>query len=308
MTLTEWTLKDELPADRSRNSRDSRATGEARAVTAVGPTCVPPAPTAGADPARPPAQTTDHTPGKIAISREFLRRLPILGMLTDEQLSGAMAVSRLTHYAKKAPVVLKGQTIDHLAILVSGKLQVVDYTADGREIGLNIIQAGGFFGELSVIDRLPRSATLVALTPAAVIHIPGDFARRLFFEYPPLAEAMLVHLARSLRRMSDLRAVQALPHSFQRVYALLDYVKEQAPGGMWVINDLPTHQEIAIMVNTSRETVTRALSSLTAAGVVEKDLRRLLIRKPDALARLAEEGPRIAIGRRSDDRNRSGRR
>ena len=75
---------------------------------------------------------------------------------------------------------------------------------------------------------------------------------------------------------------------------------EQAPGGMWVINDLPTHQEIAIMVNTSRETVTRALSSLVAAGVVEKDMRRLLIRKPDALKRLAEEGPKLAQPQRGE--------
>lgn len=49
------------------------------------------------------------------------------------------------------------------------------------------------------------------------------------------------------------------------------------------------------MVNTSRETVTRALSSLVAAGVVEKDMRRLLIRKPDALKQLAEEGPKLAV-------------
>ena len=261
----------------------------------------PPVPSAPASPqsslqAAPPARATES--GKVAISREFLRRLPILGLLTDEQLARVMSGSRLSRYPKKAPVVLKSQAIDSLAFLVSGKLQVVDYLADGREIGLNIIQAGGFFGELSVIDRLPRSASLIALTPAAVIHVPGEIARRLFFEYPPVAEAMLVHLARSLRRMTDLRTVQALPHSFQRVYALLDYVKEQAPGGMYVIDDLPTHQEIAIMVNTSRETVTRALSSLVSAGIVEKDLRRLLIRKPDALKRLAEEGPRFTADAR----------
>lgn len=262
---------------------------EAPSATLAAPVPVP-GPSGLASPQRP---APPEAPGKIAISREFLRRLPILRLLTDEQLTRVMSGSRLSRYPKKTPVVLKSQTIDSLAFLVSGKLQVVDYLADGREIGLNIIEAGGFFGELSVIDRLPRSATLIALTPAAVIHVPGEIARKLFFEYPPVAEAMLVHLARALRRMTDLRTVQALPHSFQRVYALLDYVKEQAPGGMWVINDLPTHQEIAIMVNTSRETVTRALSSLVSAGIVEKDLRRLLIRKPEALKRLAEEGPRF---------------
>ncbi|MEN9313884.1 MAG: hypothetical protein RIS35_277, partial [Pseudomonadota bacterium] len=154
---------------------------------------------------------------------------------------------------------------------------------------------GGFFGELSVIDRRPRSATLVALAPAVVIQVPGDAARRLFFEYPPVAEALMQHLARSIRRMSDLRALQAMPGAFQRVYALLGYVSEAGPGGLQVIDDVPTHQEISIMVNTSRETVTRAIAQLLRSGVVEKDRRRLIIRDPAALERLIED-PSRALG------------
>lgn len=225
----------------------------------------------------------------IRISRELLRRMPVLGLLTDAQVDQVMAASRLVSYPKRATVVRKGSEYDHLAFLVSGKVQVVDYLPDGREFGLNIIQAGGFFGELSVIDRQPRSASLVALTPASVIQVPGDVARRLFYELPPVAEAMMRHLARAVRRMSDLRALQAMPGAFQRVYALLSYVKEIAPSGLQLINDMPTHQEIAIMVNTSRETVTRAIARLIEGGVVEKDMRRLIIRKPELLERLVED-------------------
>jgi DNA-binding GntR family transcriptional regulator len=56
-----------------------------------------------------------------------------------------------------------------------------------------------------------------------------------------------------------------------------------------VIDDAPTHQEISIMVNTSRETVTRALSQLLRAGVVDRDHRRLVVRDPAALERLIED-------------------
>jgi len=224
----------------------------------------------------------------VRISRELLRRMPVLGLLSDAELESVMAASRLVNYPKRSTLVHKGGTVDHFAFLVSGKLQVVDYLPDGREVGLNIIQAGGFFGELTVIDRQPRSASLVALTPAIVIQVPGDVARTLFYGHPQVAEAMMKHLARAIRRMSDLRSLQAMPGAFQRVYALLSYVKETTPSGMHVINDVPTHQEIAIMVNTSRETVTRAIARLIEGGVVEKDLRRLIIRRPRALERLVE--------------------
>lgn len=223
------------------------------------------------------------------VSRELLRKFPILGLLSDEQLGRVVAASRLLRVGRKTPVVLKGQTLDHLSFLLAGKIQVVDYLADGREIGLNIIQAGGFFGELAVIDRMPRSATLITLTPAVLMQVPGEVARRIFFEHPPAAEAIMVHFSRVIRRMTDLRTLQALPHSFQRVYALLYYLKESDPSGVPVINDMPTHQEIAIMVNTSRETVTRAISMLAAEGIVEKAARRLRILRPEALKRLAEE-------------------
>lgn len=239
-----------------------------------------------------PSEITD-TPARaeqtVTISRELLKRMPVLRLLTDEQLDRVMAASRLAKFPKRATLAMKGHEVDHLAFLISGKVQVVDYLPDGREFGLNMIQAGGFFGELAVIDREPRSATLIALTPAIVIQVPGEVARRLFYGYPPVAEAMMQHLARAVRRMSELRALQAMPGAFQRVYALLAYVKEAGPQGMQVINDVPTHQEIAIMVNTSRETVTRALAKLLRSGVVQKDRRRLFIRKPDVLARLVED-------------------
>lgn len=238
-----------------------------------------------------PTQSTEEQPARV--SREILERMPLLKLLDARQLDRLAEVSRMTRHPKRATLVHKGHNVDHLAFLVSGKLQVVDYLPDGREFGLNIIQAGGFFGELSVIDRRPRSATLVALAPAVVIQVPGDAARRLFFEHPKVAEAMMQHLARSIRRMSDLRALQAMPGAFQRVYALLGYVSEAGPGGLQVVDDVPTHQEISIMVNTSRETVTRAIAQLLRSGIVEKDRRRLIIRDPAALEQLIEDPSRV---------------
>ena len=94
-------------------------------------------------------------------------------------------------------------------------------------------------------------------------------------------------MASGLRNASNYRAILGIPNAFQRVYALLVQFSVTAPGGLVVIENLPRQQEIAIMVNTSRETVSRALHELIQRGVVEKDLRRLIVRKPDVLGEVA---------------------
>jgi predicted transcriptional regulator len=67
----------------------------------------------------------------------------------------------------------------------------------------------------------------------------------------------------------------------------LGILKQTKPGGLEVVENLPTHQDIAIMLNTSRETVTRALLALAQKGIVQKDLNRLIIRNAEILQKLA---------------------
>lgn len=235
----------------------------------------------------------------VSIPLGVLRKQPILGLLSEQELARTLAAARVVQFQKRATVLLKGQALDHLAILLSGKLQVIDHLPNGQEIGLSIIQPGNFFGELAVIDRRPRSATLIALLPASIIQIPGDVARKLFFEHPRVAERIMTHFAQVIRRSNELRALLALPNAFQRVFALLDSMKERQADGTLIINDLPTHQDLAIMANTSRETVTRALSLSAGNGILQKQGRQLLICNPAALQRLANGAGLPAVQPRS---------
>ncbi len=223
---------------------------------------------------------------KIQISREALAKLPLFNLLPPDRLDALLKHAQFASYAKRAIVLAKGQTTDSLGFLLSGKLQAIGHLPDGQEVGLNIIETGQFFGELLVVDRHPRSASVLAVLPSMILWLPGEVARRMMFDHPPVAEAMMRHFAQVIRRMSDLRAAQALPNAFQRVFALLHYIKEEAPGGIEQIDNMPTHQEISIMVNVSRETVTRAIAALTKTHVVQKDMRRLIIRLPGQLQEL----------------------
>ena len=186
--------------------------------------------------------------------------------------------------AERGDCILERWSAGHsLLFLLTGRLQAVDVTEDGREVGLSFLMPGDYFGELSVIDGLPRSATVVACERSSYALLPRGHALDLMHHHPLIAERMFKRLASSIRRTSTFRTILGIPNAHKRVYALLDYLMRTSPGGLVVIENLPSQQEIAIMINTSRETVSRAIRALIQRGVLEKDLRRLIVRKPDAL-------------------------
>ena len=216
-----------------------------------------------------------------------LRKFPLFADLPEEEIQVTSGLLRLKNFARREVVCRKDESADGLYLLFSGQLQALDITEDGREIGLNLIMPGTFFGELSMIDGLPRSAHIVALVPSVVGVIPQAAARDLFYKLPAMAETMMRHLTASVRNLSTYRALLAIPHAQQRVYALLLQLGQQMPGGLIVIQNLPKQQEVAIMINTSRETVSRAIAHLVGLGVLEKDFRRLIVRDPQRLRQLA---------------------
>jgi CRP-like cAMP-binding protein len=91
-----------------------------------------------------------------------------------------------------------------------------------------------------------------------------------------------------MRRTASHRAVLALPSSFQRVCAQLVLLAEKVNDGRQVIVMPPTHQEIAIMVNTSRETVTRTLQFLQGLKVLARDGNQLVVHEPNTLQDAAD--------------------
>lgn len=216
-----------------------------------------------------------------------LRQFSLFANLPEEDLKLANSLMRVRHIGRRDIVCRKDEAADGLYLLFSGSLQAVDIAEDGREIGLNLIGPGSFFGELSVIDGLPRSAHIIALQPSVVGVIPQEAAREIFYKLPATAEAMMRHLTDMVRSLSSYRALLAIPNAQQRVYALLQQMGQRMPGGLTVIQNLPKQQEVAIMINTSRETVSRAVAHLVSMGILEKDYRRLIVRDPQRLRTLA---------------------
>jgi CRP/FNR family cyclic AMP-dependent transcriptional regulator len=221
-----------------------------------------------------------------------LRKIPLLAELTDEEVTRVKAELRIRQYAKREVVLHKGGSGDGLLFLLSGNLQVIDVTEDGRAIGLRMLVPGDFFGEIALINNSTRSASVVATTEVLVAFLPAPTAMHLFSHSPPVANQMLRHLAQKIQRDSEFRALLSINNTAKRIYTFLVLMQQKQqqgdPGAPVVVENLPTHQDIANMINTSRETVTRALLTLVQQGIVQKDSHRLIIVKPDALLKLVQ--------------------
>jgi CRP-like cAMP-binding protein len=220
-----------------------------------------------------------------------LRKIPLLAELGDEEIIRVKQDMRIRQYHKRDTVLQKGGHGDGLLFLLSGQLQVVDITEEGRSIGLRMLAPGDFFGEIALINNSTRSASVVATSDVLVAFLPAATTLHLFSHSPSVAKQMLKHLAQKIQRDSEFRAILSINNTARRIYTYLALMQKQVAGDggtRSVVENLPTHQDIANMINTSRETVTRALLTLVQQGIVQKEANRLVILDPDALQKLIQ--------------------
>ncbi len=218
----------------------------------------------------------------------ILQGLRLFDQLPADKLAEVSQTMTERKVERREVVIKRGEVAAGLGFLIEGRLQSVNFTLDGKEVGTDFIENGDFFGELSVIDGRPAPEYVIAVAPSRVIVLDRDRARQLMFSTPVGAEAVATRLAERMRRAASHRAMLSLPSSFQRVCAQLALLAQKTSTGMVVISTPPTHQEVAIMVNTSRETVTRTLQFLQSMKVVARDGGDLVVHQPDVLQQAAD--------------------
>jgi CRP/FNR family transcriptional regulator, cyclic AMP receptor protein len=176
--------------------------------------------------------------------------------------------------------------------VVRGQVRVTFFSASGREVSFRDLPAGEMFGELSAIDGLPRSCTVMALTDALVAVMSASIFWELLRTYESVNAYTLRRLTRLVRALS-VRVVESSTLTVQRriQVELLRLARETAPGQKCaVVFPAPTHAEFASRVSTHREAVTRSLGELTRGGIVQRRRGTLVIRDVEALAAMVNQG------------------
>lgn len=224
----------------------------------------------------------------IRVNFVSLNNLPLFQGLPKETLDALVVGARVKGFSKGSYVMHKGIGGNDLCFVLQGRLMVVDEAQDGRQTGFGFLAPGDFFGELSLIDGLPRSTSIISVGPSMVLSVSGSRVTQVMYENSVIVERLLKHLTAKIRSFTDYRALLSIPLIAQRVCALLVMIARPDAGGLICIETTPTQQHIAIMLNASRESVSRVLQVLFDNGTLERDNRRLIVRNYDQLVQYSK--------------------
>lgn len=224
----------------------------------------------------------------MALQTAVLKQIALLSDLPDEVLVKLASQLHIKEFKKNETVVLKGQPSSELFFLFKGRLKVVDFSANGKEIAFMHINKGSHFGELALIDGKPRSASIVATESSTVAYLSSADAKQLMYTNPSVSEKLLKQLASIIRQNNERIMLLGSASATNRInILLLKYAKVEDQN--LVIEKLPTQNEIATMTNTTRETVSRTLARLTELGLIKKEGKRIIIISPKELEKLNQE-------------------
>ena len=190
---------------------------------------------------------------------------------------GAIAATRA--FARNAIIVSEGDETDSLYVLLAGRVKVFLADAQGREVTLNQLGPGEYFGEVT-LDGGPRSASVMALEETRCAVVKRSELLALVERQPEFALHMVRKLAHRVRDLSENVRSLALMDVYGRVARLLLELAEEREGRL-VIGEALTHRDIASRVGASREMISRIFSDLSEGGYVRKEAGQLVImRKP----------------------------
>lgn len=237
----------------------------------------------------------------MVVTPELLSAFPILKPLPKTVLSHLAELSTLKKFSRRGIVLNAGEQEDYVSFLFEGRLQGVDFTIDGREVGLYFVEPGDFCGELGLFDDGPQPEYVIALTAAVVVFVPAAELREIMLKTPGVMNVLGMKLATRVRQMTYQRSLLGLPNIGQRVCCQLwllvgdkDKEKAEIPGTAVHIANPPTHMEIAIMLNVSRETVTRVFQTLQNRQIVRRDgPAKLIVNDPKTLKGFADGSTEI---------------
>lgn len=179
-----------------------------------------------------------------------------------------------------------------LFFVQKGRVRVVIYTLSGRDVTLDDVETGGFFGEMAAIDSEPRSASVIAMEPSEVAFLSAEkFAEGLKRE--PLVSLRIMQRLASIIRLANNRIVElSTLGANNRIHAeilrLALRIGVEKDGKIY-ISPIPVHNDIAARVNTARETVARAMNDLARREIVTREKGALVVHDVGRLSQMVHD-------------------
>lgn len=210
----------------------------------------------------------------------FFAEGTLFNNLSKEELTQLAQIARERRFDRGQVIFYEGDLGGSLYIIVTGSVKIVIMADDGREHILGLLHQGDFFGEVSLIDGEPRSATAIALDNVSVVMISRDDFIRLLRENPEMSLKIMVTLCERLRKTDKhVESLAFLSAPGRVAQVLLNLAESHMPGQdkNITVSHKITRQEFASLAGTSRETLTRVLMDFQDDSLIKLEKNKIHI-------------------------------
>ena len=212
----------------------------------------------------------------------LFRKFSLFAELDERELNAVAAVAKNRRHAKDEVVFHEDESGDVFCLIREGRVKVTMISPEGKEIILSMLGPGDFFGEMSLLDNQPRSATVIATENLELLIIWRSDFLQLLHENFSISRKVLAELSRRLRSASDRIESLATMDVYGRLARfLLDLAAKSGKplANGYVAVTRPTHQAIANTIGTSRETVSRLIHDLMRQDLLLSEGKTIYLRK-----------------------------
>jgi CRP/FNR family cyclic AMP-dependent transcriptional regulator len=220
------------------------------------------------------------------VNPNILKTVPLFSSLSDEQLRMLQPCLQQRSYPRNSFILRAGEETDALYIILSGRVKVLIPDEQGREVILAVMGANEFFGEMGMLDELPRSASVETLEACQMLRFSKSGFISALKDNFDLAMIIIRNLVKRLREADRKIESLALIDVYGRVARLLLDQAEEIDG-TWIVRSAPPKQEIARMIGASREMVSRVVKDLQLRGYIRAEKRKVYLLDKISMAKRA---------------------
>ena len=209
---------------------------------------------------------------------EGLARNQLFTGLEDFYLKDLISRAEVRTWPAGTQIITEGDPGDAVFFILSGRVKVTLYGEEGREIVLAILNEGDMFGEMSIIDDKPRSANVEAVQDLQCLVVTKSAFLDYMSRHHKVYMRFFAYLTGRLREATRKIGGLALLDVCGRIaHTLLGMAKAKGADKDVVEIERPTHEQLAAMIGSSREVVSRALKKMTQEGYIKIEKDRILL-------------------------------
>lgn len=216
----------------------------------------------------------------------YLENIDVGGIFCPKKIDNQVSNNHVKVFKKDDYIYLPDEESDKIFFVNEGKIKIGSYADNGKEITKAILSKGEVFGELAMIGEDKRRDYAIAVEDTQLCAVSSIEMKELIKDHSALSMFFMKMMGSKVIEMENRLESLVFKDSRSRIVEyLVDLVEKngQRVGYEWVVRNFITHQEIANLTATSRQTVTTVLNELRNGEIITFNRKRLLVRDVDKL-------------------------